>query len=77
MVDVATYFQFRRRKSQIRLSEAYAIFEERDSNTSTKQGEMTLSILESDDYPDIPDLHCFPRKVVAYNLRRKLWGELA
>lgn len=77
MVDVATYAQFKRRKTQIRLSETYAFFEERGPDTSIQGVEMAPSLLGFDEYPDIPDLHCFPRKVIAYNLRRKLWGKLA
>lgn len=72
MVNVDTYYQFRRRRARIRISEAYALSEERDTCSTSRRGNMDMSLLKTDKYPDIPNLYCFPRRVASYSLRRKL-----
>ena len=84
MVDVATYFQYRRKKYEKSQSEGLQN-PENDSKEmaltsifrATKRGDILESTLKLDKFPDTSELLVFPRSIVSYDLRRKRWSELA
>ncbi|EUC46495.1 hypothetical protein COCMIDRAFT_92717, partial [Bipolaris oryzae ATCC 44560] len=83
MVDVATYFQYRkkkREKSQFEGPQNPENDAEDIALTSrfraTKRGDMLESTLKLEKFPDTLELLVFPRSVVSYDLRRKRWIDL-
>ncbi|KAJ5026296.1 hypothetical protein J3E73DRAFT_213141 [Bipolaris maydis] len=69
MVDVATYSQYRRKKNEKNMALTLSFH-------ATKSGDMLESTLKLDKFPDTSELLVFPRSVVSYDLRRKLWIDL-
>ncbi|KAJ6205482.1 AAA family ATPase [Bipolaris maydis] len=83
MVDVATYSQYRRKKNEKSQSEGLRNPQNGTKDMAltlsfhaTKSGDMLESTLKLDKFPDTSELLVFPRSVVSYDLRRKLWIDL-
>ncbi|KAK3898553.1 P-loop containing nucleoside triphosphate hydrolase protein [Staphylotrichum tortipilum] len=76
MVDVTTYYQFRRRKEQSKLSQNYTLSEEIEWPKASAADEMDVARFNDDEFPDINELLVFPRTIIAYDLRRKTWTDL-
>lgn len=77
MVDVATYYQYRKRKEQTKLSEAYRLRSdevEAPSSDKHRDDDIGPARVDLDEFPDTPELLVFPRTVIAYDLRRKTWS---
>lgn len=78
MVDVGTYWQYRRRKDKLNLSSTYQLgITDSDPSEPDKEGSVYVGPARFDweHFPDSPELLVFPFTIIGYDLRRKIWGK--